>query len=271
VNARDAMPEGGKLRLETSMAKLDQAYVHRHPGSKAGEYIKLSVSDTGAGMSAETLAHIFEPFFTTKEQGKGTGLGLATVYGIVKQSGGYIWVDSELGVGSSFHIYLPLIEGPASARPGPVPAAEPFRGSETLLVAEDADALRKLATTLLQQNGYRVLAASNGTEALRLAQQTNEHIDLLLTDVIMPGLGGYALGQALLPLRPDLKILYMSGYTDSSIAHHGVLESGISLLHKPFTEEALLRKVREVLDAVKPRSAPSRDDSVRRNIAPVLR
>jgi two-component system cell cycle sensor histidine kinase/response regulator CckA len=255
VNARDAMPEGGKLALETATVTLDLAYTRRHPGSKAGRCVMFSVSDTGMGMGAETLAHIFEPFFTTKEVGKGTGLGLATVYGIVKQSNGYIWVDSEIGRGSSFKVYLPLIEEPASAPEAAAPTPESFRGSETVLVVEDADALRKLAVTLIEQYGYQVLSASNGVEALELMQECNRKIDLLLTDVIMPGLGGHALAQRLALLYPGLKVLYMSGHTDSSIGQHGVLEAGISLLHKPFTEEELVRKMREVLDAGK-RSTP---------------
>jgi PAS domain S-box-containing protein len=255
VNARDAMPEGGKLALETATVTIDQAYARHHPGSKVGCYVMFSVSDTGMGMSAETLAHIFEPFFTTKELGKGTGLGLATVYGVVKQSDGYVWVDSELGRGSSFKVYLPLIEEPVRGPEAVAPASESFRGSETVLVVEDADALRKLSVTLLKQYGYHVLSAANGAQALELVQQDKRGIDLLLTDVIMPGLGGHALAQRLAPLRPGLKVLYMSGYTDSSIAQHGVLEAGISLLHKPFTEEGLVRKIREVLDAGK-RSSP---------------
>jgi two-component system, cell cycle sensor histidine kinase and response regulator CckA len=255
VNARDAMPEGGKLALETTTATFDQAYIRQHPGSKVGSQVMFSVSDTGMGMSAETLVHIFEPFFTTKELGKGTGLGLATVYGVVKQSGGYVCVESEIGHGSSFKVYLPLIEEPVLAEEAAAPASESFRGSETVLVVEDAEALRKLSVTLLEEHGYQVLSAANGAEALELAQKDTRSIDLLLTDVIMPGLGGHDLAQRLEALRPGLKVLYMSGYTDSSIAQHGVLEAGISLLHKPFTEEDLVRKIREVLDAEK-RSAP---------------
>ena len=255
VNARDAMSEGGKLALETAMVTLDQTYTRKHSGSKAGRYVMFSVSDTGMGMSAETLAHIFEPFFTTKEIGKGTGLGLATVYGVVKQSNGYVCVDSEIGHGSSFQVYLPLIEEPVGAPEAVAPASESFRGTETVLVVEDADALRKLSVTLIKQYGYQVLSAANGVEALELVQEDERHIDLLLTDVIMPGLGGHALAQRLVPLRPGLKVLYMSGHTDSSIGQHGVLEEGISLLHKPFTEEELVRKMRDVLDSGT-RSAP---------------
>ena len=262
VNARDAMPEGGKLALETSMATFDLAYTHLHPGAKVGRQVMFSVSDTGMGMSAETLVHIFEPFFTTKEVGKGTGLGLATVYGVVKQSGGYVYADSEIGHGSSFKVYLPLVEEPVHVQAGAAPVAGTLRGSETVLVVEDAEALRKLSITLLEQSGYRVLSAANGREALDLAQKDNQSIDLLLTDVIMPGLGGHELAQRLEALRPGLKVLYMSGYTDSSIGQHGVLEAGISLLHKPFTEEELVRKIREVLNAGK-QSAPLAEEATK--------
>jgi len=251
VNARDAMPNGGKLALETTTATFDQAYTRQHPGSKAGSQVMFSVSDTGMGMSAETLIHIFEPFFTTKELGKGTGLGLATVYGVVKQSGGYISVNSEIGHGSSFKVYLPLIQEAIVVAEDPAPASDSFRGTETVMVVEDAEALRKLTVTLLEEHGYQVVSAANGSEALELAQKFSRGIDLLLTDVIMPGLGGHALAQRFEVLRPGLKVLYMSGYTDSSIGQHGVLEPGISLLHKPFTEEELVRKIREVLDAGK--------------------
>jgi two-component system cell cycle sensor histidine kinase/response regulator CckA len=251
VNARDAMPEGGKLALETATVTLDLAYTRQHPGSRAGPYVMFSVSDTGVGMSRETLAHIFEPFFTTKEVGKGTGLGLATVYGVVKQSNGYVWVDSEIERGSSFQVYLPLIEESVLGPTAVAPAPDSFRGTETVLVAEDADALRKLSVTLLKQYGYEVLSARDGAEALQLGETYDRKIDLLLTDVIMPGLGGHALAKRLALLFPDLKVLYMSGHTDSSIAQHGVLEAGIFLLHKPFTEEELVRKIREVLDSGK--------------------
>jgi two-component system cell cycle sensor histidine kinase/response regulator CckA len=248
VNARDAMPSGGQLVIETANVILDERFTADHPGSRAGRYVVLAVTDTGTGMSPQTLAHIFEPFFTTKEAGKGTGLGLATVYGVVKQSGGYIWVDSELGKGSSFRTYLPQAE--KTARPEKVIAApaKSFRGSETVLLVEDSDALRKLAGSLLEQNGYHVLSAASGAEALVLAGKMAGRIHLLLTDVIMPGMNGKVLADHLLPLRAGLKVLFMSGYTRSAIADHGALESRTHLLQKPFSEEALLEKVREVLD-----------------------
>jgi PAS domain S-box-containing protein len=249
VNARDAMPGGGKLVIATSNVELDQAYARQHPGAKPGRYVMLAVTDSGMGMSSETLAHIFEPFFTTKEVGKGTGLGLATVYGVVKQSGGYVWVDSELGKGASFQIFLPRIEetvAPTVAGPLQI---ENLRGTETVLLVEDADALRKLARSFLLEHGFQVLAASNGEEAVEVARNHAGPIHLLLTDVVMPGMNGKALADRLLAKSPKLKVVYISGYTDSFIAGHGVLEEGTHLLHKPFTEDALIRKIREVLDA----------------------
>ena len=249
VNARDAMPHGGKVVIATANATLDESYTRQHPGSKAGEYVMLSVTDTGTGIDAETLAHIFEPFFTTKERGKGTGLGLATVYGIVKQSGGYVWVASTLKKGTSFEVYLPRIEEAVTVVEPAVPFIETFQGAETILLVEDADALRKLTHMLLEQHGYHVLAAANGMDALLMAQQRADRIDLLVTDVVMPGLNGRALAKQLESLQPGLKVLYVSGYTDDAIVDHGVLEADIHLLHKPFSEESLIRKVREVLDA----------------------
>ncbi|MGA9248847.1 MAG: ATP-binding protein, partial [Candidatus Acidiferrales bacterium] len=249
VNARDAMPQGGKVVIATSNVTLDELYTRHHPGSKIGDYVMLSVTDNGTGIDSETLGHIFEPFFTTKEQGKGTGLGLATVYGVVKQSGGYVWVQSALEKGSSFEIYLPRIEEAVSIVPAVAPIVEAFHGAETILLVEDAAALRKLTRMLLTQHGYHVLSAANGVEALQKAQQKPERIDLLLTDVIMPGLNGRALAERLATLQPGLKVLYMSGYTDDAIVNHGVLGAGNTLLHKPFSEENLIRKVREVLDA----------------------
>jgi two-component system cell cycle sensor histidine kinase/response regulator CckA len=252
INARDALPQGGKLIVETVNETLDEAFTRQHPGSRVGRYVRISVTDSGTGMTPETLAHLFEPFFTTKERGKGTGLGLATVYGVVKQSGGYIWVESELEKGSCFKVYLPEIDEPVSAPVRATLSTETFRGTETVLLVEDAEALRKLGFTLLEQNGYHVLAAASGLEALKMVEGMRDRIGLLLTDVIMPGINGRALAERLAPLQSGLKVLYMSGYTDSAIADHGVLDEGTNLLHKPFSEEALIQKVRQVLDADKP-------------------
>jgi two-component system cell cycle sensor histidine kinase/response regulator CckA len=255
VNARDAMPNGGKLQIETANRDLDDYYCSEHPGAKPGRYIMLAMTDSGDGMTQQTLAHIFEPFFTTKEVGKGTGLGLATVYGIVKQSGGYIWVDSALGFGSSFQIFLPRVEETVSKATIEAPT-DNLRGTETILLVEDADALRKLAQSFLTDHGFKVITASSGEEALRVAEFHGKPINLLVTDVVMPGMNGRALADRLLAKQPNLKVLYISGYTDSFIAGHGVLEEGTFLLHKPFTEEVLIRKVRDVLDG-----RPSRRES----------
>ena len=252
VNARDAMPQGGKLIIATSNVNLDETFTNYHPGSKSGRFVLMAVTDNGTGMDATTMAHIFEPFFTTKEAGKGTGLGLATVYGVVKQSGGYITVDSEPGKGTCFRVYLPQIQIEQAV---PLPAAAPAessRGTETVLLVEDADALRKLVQSLLEQNGYRVFPAESGVEALKTIERIHERIDLLLTDVVMPGMNGRALVEQVLLVRPRTRVLYMSGYTHSVVAEHGVLETGTHLLQKPFTEETLLQKVRDVLDATAP-------------------
>ena len=258
VNARDAMPSGGKLTLQTANVELDQAYTRHHPGSRVGKYVMLAVRDTGVGMDAATLTHIFEPFFTTKELGKGTGLGLATVYGIVKQSTGYIWVDSAPGKGASFQIYLPRHEGCGAPREPKAAPAEKLRGSECILLVEDAEPLKKLAQTFLESAGFRVLSAGSGEEALEVATRFSGRFDLLLTDVVMPGMNGRVLAEQLLSRQPEIKILYMSGYTDSFIAGHGVLNPKTHLLHKPFTEEVLISKVREVLDESKHALPPRR-------------
>jgi two-component system cell cycle sensor histidine kinase/response regulator CckA len=248
VNARDAMPTGGKLKIRTANVEFDQTYTRTHPGSKAGQYVLLAVTDTGTGMDSATLAHIFEPFFTTKEQGKGTGLGLATVYGIVKQSSGYIWVDSVPGKGTAFEIYLPQHVGQPAVEEQKVDSGEKLCGSESVLLVEDSQPLRKLAQTFLEAAGFRVLSAGSGEEALEVAARFGMTVDLLLTDVVMPGMNGRVLAEQLLPRQPGMKVLYMSGYTDSFIAGQGVLDPGIHLLHKPFTEEVLIRKARQVLD-----------------------
>jgi two-component system cell cycle sensor histidine kinase/response regulator CckA len=248
VNARDAMPMGGKLRIETANVELDQAYTRNHPGSKVGSCVLLAVTDTGAGMDTATLTHIFEPFFTTKERGKGTGLGLATVYGIVKQSNGYISVDSAPGKGTSFQIYLPRHAGQLPGVEQKPDSADKLGGSETILLVEDSEPLRKLAKTFLESAGFPVLSAESGEDAMEVAARYGKAFDLLLTDVVMPGMNGRVLAEQLLARQPGIMVLYMSGYTDSFIAGHGVLEPGTHLLHKPFTEEVLVRKVREVLD-----------------------
>jgi two-component system cell cycle sensor histidine kinase/response regulator CckA len=258
VNARDAMPEGGKLQIQTANAEFDLAYTRTHPGSKIGKYVLLAVTDTGTGMDPATLMHIFEPFFTTKELGKGTGLGLATVYGIVKQSNGYIWVDSTPGKGTSFEIFLPRHVGERTVEVPKIDSRETLSGSENILLVEDAQPLRKLAQTFLEAAGFRVLSAAGGEDALQVAARCGINLDLLLTDVVMPGMNGRVLAERLQPRQPGMKVLYMSGYTDSFIAGHGVLDPGTHLLHKPFTEEDLIRKVREVLDGEK--SAPVTSD-----------
>ncbi len=253
VNARDAMPSGGKLQIQTANREFDHAYTRDHPGSKVGSYVMLAIADSGTGMSAETLAHIFEPFFTTKKVGEGTGLGLATVYGVVKQSNGYIWVDSAPDKGSNFQIYLPrhLDTLEVSAEKVRPESRERSHGSEIILLVEDADPLRKLAQVFLESNGFRVLSAPSGEAALEIAVRHSGSFDLLLTDVVMPGMNGRVLAEQLSMRQPGLKVLFMSGYTDSFIAGHGVLQEGTNLLHKPFTEETLVSKVREVLDGAK--------------------
>jgi two-component system cell cycle sensor histidine kinase/response regulator CckA len=247
VNARDAMPDGGRLTIETRNSELDEAYAKVHAGVEPGAYVMLAVTDTGHGMHAKILAQIFQPFFTTKEPGKGTGLGLATVYGIVKQSGGHIWVYSEVGQGTSFKVYLPRVEEAATVVTTVPQRAR--RGTETILLTEDDDQVRALARETLELSGYTVLEAASPTDALRIALQHSGVIHLLLTDVVMPGMNGRALADRLLALRPDLKVLFMSGYPASAIGHHGVLDPGTAFLQKPFTPGSLARKVGEVLDA----------------------
>ena len=249
VNARDAMPKGGKLTIETANVMLDALYAARHTDVAPGSYVRISVSDTGVGMEAEVQAHLFEPFFTTKEKGKGTGLGLATCYGIVKQSGGHISVYSEPGRGTTFQIYLPLIEQEAAVKTRQNTSGNLPGGTETVLLVEDEPALRQLASLVLEELGYTVLEASNGREALRVVEKRNgQGIDLLLTDVVMPQMGGKELADRIRAARPDTKVLFSSGYTEEAIVHHGVLNDGVAFLHKPYTPDILARKVREVLD-----------------------
>jgi PAS domain S-box-containing protein len=248
VNARDAMPGGGKLIVETACVELDETYSRQHLGAKAGDFLMLAVSDTGTGMDPQTLARVFEPFFTTKMEGRGTGLGLSTVYGIVKQNNGYIMTYSEVGHGTTFRIYFPRVRETPELRNKKPHVGEAARGSETILIVEDEGALRELARELLEANGYKVIQAEHGEKAIRLVEHSQTHIDLLLTDVVMPGVGGKQLAKRLLELRPGLHILYMSGYTDDVINNRGVSPENTLLLPKPFTRAVLLRKVREALN-----------------------
>jgi PAS domain S-box-containing protein len=252
VNARDAMPSGGKLTIETSNVSLDDDYVRVHAPLRAGDYVMVAISDTGAGMDAETQQHIFEPFFTTKGP-KGTGLGLSTVYGIVKQSGGYIWVYSEIGKGTTFKIYLPRVA--ATGEPAVAQAASQAEtrvvepGTETILLVEDEMNLRYLARQFLEKQGYRVVEAADGAVAMQIAVAHEGIIHLLLTDVIMPGMNGRELAQRISEIRPNVRVLYMSGYTENVVGHNGTLDAGVRLLQKPFNLRDLKSKVREVLDA----------------------
>jgi signal transduction histidine kinase/CheY-like chemotaxis protein len=250
VNARDAMPKGGKLSIETSNVYLDESYAREHVSVEPGEYVMLAISDTGCGMDEETRQRIFEPFFTTKESGKGTGLGLSMVYGIVKQSGGNIWVYSEEGRGTTFKIYFPRVTAEAEEYKRSGDAVEVPKGCETILLVEDAALVRTLARQVLETAGYCVLEAASAEAALRICENINgTRIDLLLTDVVMPGMSGNDMSKILLARQPDMPVLYMSGYTDEAIVQHGVLEAGINFLQKPFSPGALASKVREVLDA----------------------
>jgi len=248
VNARDAMPTGGKLTIETANVEHDPNYASEQDAAAVSQFVMLAVSDTGTGMDEATKAKIFEPFFTTKELGKGTGLGLATVYGIVKQSGGFIWVYSEPGLGTTFKIYLPRVDAVAESGATAAAASTSHRGTETVLLVEDAAAVRSVTHHALHRQGYTVLDAENGAEALRIAASHTGPIHLLFTDVVMPGLSGRQLADQLAAVRPETKVLYTSGYTDDAVVRHGVLESGIAYLQKPFTVDGLARKVREVLD-----------------------
>lgn len=258
VNARDAMPEGGTLTLETDNVEIDADYVDHHVHVPPGPYIRLTVTDTGQGMDAETQKHIFEPFFTTKAQGKGTGLGLATVYGIVKQSGGFIWVYSEPGQGTTFKIYLPAVNQAAVADDKLLaPAAAP-RGSETILIAEDSDALREMDHHYLSSLGYTILEARDGNHALQVADAHPGDISLLVTDMVMPGLGGRGLARRLAALRPGIKTLFMSGYTEEMTMRQRDGEPDLPFLQKPFRPVDLARSVRQVLDTAGPVEAHPR-------------
>jgi CheY-like chemotaxis protein len=248
VNARDAMRTGGRLSVRTSHTELGQP-ADGSPDLPPGSYVVLEVSDTGAGMTPEVLAHIFEPFFTTKETGKGTGLGLSTVYGIVKQCGGDVTVRSKPGEGARFTLYFPRTQGQDVPIDVPAPAmALPQADREIILLVEDEYGVRKLVRKMLLQQGYRVLEAASGEEALRLSEQHGGSIHVLLSDVVMPNMSGRELAERLCAIRPDLKVLYMTGYTGDSIVQHGVLEPGVAVLNKPFLSDALARKLRDVLD-----------------------
>jgi CheY-like chemotaxis protein len=244
------MPQGGTLTIETAKVYLDEAYAREKREVTPGPYVMIGVSDTGCGMDAETFSHLFEPFFTTKEKGKGTGLGLATSYGIVKQHGGSIWAYSEPGRGTTIKIYLPIPSDPVEPDPTPVQkqAARGARGAETIILAEDDEQVRNLAEIVLKRHGYQVLAAGSGEALLSRLSSYEEPVHLLLTDVIMPDMNGKELLGRVCELHPDVRVLYMSGYTDNVIAHHGVIDAGIHFIEKPFTVQALAAKVREVLD-----------------------
>ena len=249
VNARDAMPGGGHIIVETRKVRLDEDYSRTHPGVAVGDYIMIAVSDNGQGMDAETKRHIFEPFFTTKDQGKGTGLGLASVYGAMKQIGGDIWVYSELGKGTTFKLYFPAASEPFEVVGAVVRSARsPFKG--TVLLVEDEDALRPLIAAMLSAEGFQVLTAARPREAIIVSAEYSEPIDLLLTDVVMPEMSGRQLAAELARSRPDTRVLYLSGYTENTIVHHGVLDHGVQFLAKPFNREDLLSKIRTVLHEV---------------------
>ena len=250
INARDAMPDGGKLTIETANVDLDEEYARNHVAVTPGRYVMLSVSDTGVGMTPEIKEKVFEPFFTTKKKGEGTGLGLSTVYGIVKQSGGNIWVYSELGKGTTFKIYLPRVDEPPEEMVEKVMKEDFPRGSETILIVEDNEEVRKLAMRVLEKQGYNVLEASNGNDALLLPNERKESVHLILVDVVMPGISGRQFVEQFKEVCRDCKVLYMSGYTENGIVHHGVLEKGMNYIQKPFTVDGLARKVREVLNKV---------------------
>jgi CheY-like chemotaxis protein len=249
ANARDAMPRGGRLEIETSTVRLDDAYIQEHSIVPPGDYVLLTVGDSGQGIAPEHIAHIFEPFYTTKEEGKGTGLGLATVYGIVKQNRGFIWVYSEPGMGTTFKIYLPRTrQSKPALHPSQVVEGS-FRGCETLLLAEDEDAVRQSIREFLTLNGYIVLEAKNGADALALSRSYSNPIHLMITDVVMPQMSGAELAQQLSCDRPEMKVLFVSGYAEATVLRHGAIEVSKRFLQKPFSLKTLAAKIREVLDA----------------------
>jgi two-component system, cell cycle sensor histidine kinase and response regulator CckA len=249
VNARDAMPAGGKLTIETNNVQVGEAFTAKQLAVQPGAYLMLSITDTGVGMDEATQSHMFEPFFTTKMPGRGTGLGLATAYGIIRQSGGAIRIQSELGQGTTVRIYLPMAEAkhqPVVEKPAPV---ESYNGAETILLVEDEARVRKLIVDVLTSRGYQVLEATRGEEAVRVCKSYSGSIDLAVVDVVMPEISGPDVVRQISALRPDIHVLYISGYTDEAVVHHGISESSASFLQKPFLPDALARKVRAVLDA----------------------
>jgi two-component system cell cycle sensor histidine kinase/response regulator CckA len=248
VNARDAMPNGGLITIETSDVELDSAYVSQHLGVTPGRYVRLSITDNGSGMDSDTLARIFEPFFTTKEKDKGTGLGLSTAFGIVQQSGGHMWVQSELGAGTTFHVYVPRADGALDLVVKEAPVPTDLSGAETILLVEHDEAVRAVARTILRRQGYDLIEAQNGGEAFLVCERHNTVIDLLITDVVMPRMSGRELAERLAPMRPQMKVLFVSGYVEDAAVHQGQLGFGSAFLQKPITPDRLLRKVREILD-----------------------
>jgi two-component system cell cycle sensor histidine kinase/response regulator CckA len=248
VNSRDAMHGGGTLIVETDPAHLDEDYLRTHPGVGSGPHVRLTVRDSGCGMDEETLAHLFEPFFTTKEVGKGTGLGMAMVYGLVTQSGGSIDVKSSPGSGTAVHIYFPCVEAPVAPLPAEASGPAP-RGTETVLLVEDQEDVRRLTRSTLEEHGYRVIEAGNGAQALQSAQAEKRPLHVLVSDVVMPGLNGRELAELLLKSRPGLRVLYLSGYTEDTVLQHGTLAAGSAFLPKPFSPDTLVRKLRDLLDA----------------------